>query len=112
METLQTLRERLPEAARDIKLNLQTVLAGGSLTPAQRWGVAVASALASRHPGLSRALVAEARANAGDLVVDDWIEVGLMVAYTQASLTPVNVFDRLDEFWVEEVYTGKDQQPE
>jgi alkyl hydroperoxide reductase subunit D len=80
VETLQTLRERLPEAAKDIKLNLQTVLGGGSLTPAQRWGVAVASALASRHPGLSRALVAEARIHAGDLVVDDAVAAAALMS--------------------------------
>jgi alkyl hydroperoxide reductase subunit D len=71
VETLTTLRERLPEAAKDIKLNLQSVLSGGSLSVGQRWGVAVASALASRHPALSRALVVEARREAGDAVVDD-----------------------------------------
>lgn len=47
-----------------------------------------------------------------DIDEDDWIEFGLMGAYTQASLTPFNGFDRRDQYWVEEVYTGKDQQPE
>lgn len=72
METLAALRERLPEAAKDIKLNLQSVLSsGGALTQSQRWGVAAAAALASRHPSLSRAVLAEARREAGDAVVDD-----------------------------------------
>ena len=47
-----------------------------------------------------------------DIDEDDWIEFGLMGAYTQASLTPFNGFDRRDQFWVEEVYTGKDMAPE
>nr|WP_314259418.1 hypothetical protein [uncultured Devosia sp.] len=47
-----------------------------------------------------------------DIDEDDWIEFGLMGAYTQATLTPFNGFDRRDQFWVEEAYTGKDQQPE
>jgi ornithine decarboxylase len=47
-----------------------------------------------------------------DIDEDDWIEFGLMGAYTQASLTPFNGFDRRDQYWVEEVYTGKDLQPE
>ena len=34
---------------KDIKLNLQAVLQPGSLTPEQRWGVAVACAVASRN---------------------------------------------------------------
>jgi ornithine decarboxylase len=47
-----------------------------------------------------------------DIDEDDWVEFGLMGAYTQASLTPFNGFDRRDQFWVEEVYTGKDVQPD
>jgi ornithine decarboxylase len=47
-----------------------------------------------------------------DIDEDDWIEFGLMGAYTQASLTPFNGFDRRDQYWVEEVYTGKDVAPE
>jgi alkyl hydroperoxide reductase subunit D len=79
VETLATLRERLPEAAKDIKLNLQSVLSGGALTPAQRWGVAVASALAARHPALSRAVLNEARQQAGDAVVDDAVAAAALM---------------------------------
>ena len=51
----RALRDATPEPARDIKLNLQAVLAAeGSLTPAQRWGVAVASAAAARNPRAAR----------------------------------------------------------
>jgi ornithine decarboxylase len=46
-----------------------------------------------------------------DIDEDDWVEFGLMGAYTQASLTPFNGFDRRDQYWVEEVYTGKDMAP-
>jgi ornithine decarboxylase len=47
-----------------------------------------------------------------DIDEDDWIEFGLMGAYTQASLTPFNGFDRRDQYWVDDIYTGKDQRPE
>ena len=47
MENLNALRETLPEAARDVKINLQTVLQPGALSEAQLWGVAVASAYAT-----------------------------------------------------------------
>jgi len=47
-----------------------------------------------------------------DIDEDDWIEFGLMGAYTQASLTPFNGFDRRDWYRVDEIYTGKDVQPE
>jgi alkyl hydroperoxide reductase subunit D len=80
VETLAELRERLPEAAKDIKLNLQSVLAsGGALTSGQRWGVAAAAALASRYPALSRAVLAEARREAGDAVADDAVAAAALM---------------------------------
>lgn len=58
---LETLRSSIPDAAKDIKLNLQAVLAaGGSLSPAQVWGVAIASAIAARNPSLRDAIIGEA----------------------------------------------------
>lgn len=47
-----------------------------------------------------------------DVSEDDWIEFGLMGAYTQASLTPFNGFDRRDWYQVDEIYTGKDVRPD
>lgn len=47
-----------------------------------------------------------------DVDEDDWVEFGLMGAYTQASLTPFNGFDRRDQYLIDEVYTGKELQPE
>ncbi len=41
-----------------------------------------------------------------DIDEDDWIEFGLMGAYTQASLTPFNGFDRRDQYYVDEIFTG------
>ena len=61
MVEIEKLRTRLPEPARDVKLNLQSVLQQSSLTPAQLWGTAVASAIASRNPELARAVLADAR---------------------------------------------------
>ena len=40
MSAVEELRSAIPETAKDIKLNLQSVLQPGALTPAQRWGVA------------------------------------------------------------------------
>jgi alkyl hydroperoxide reductase subunit D len=67
----EALRATLSEEARDIKLNLQAVLQPGTLSPAQRWGVAIASAIAARHPGLTDALVEDARAEVEPAVVED-----------------------------------------
>ncbi|UQA60701.1 carboxymuconolactone decarboxylase family protein [Polyangium aurulentum] len=63
MSAVETIRAQFPDAARDIKLNLQSVLEGDStLSPAQRWGVAIASAIAARNPRLRDALLEDARA--------------------------------------------------
>ena len=57
MRTLESLREALPGYARDLQLNLGSVLtASGSagLTERQIWAVALAAASASRNPGFTR----------------------------------------------------------
>jgi alkyl hydroperoxide reductase subunit D len=68
---LDLLASEIVEPARDIKLNLQAVLAPGSLTPAQRWGVAIASAVTSRNVRLQVAVIADARNEVGPAVVED-----------------------------------------
>lgn len=60
MSALEALRAAIPDAARDIRLNLQSVMQGGALSSEQRHGVAVASAIASRHRPLLLALEADA----------------------------------------------------
>jgi alkyl hydroperoxide reductase subunit D len=71
VEALEALRGAIPDAAKDIRLNLQAVLRGGALSDAQRWGVAAAAAVAARHPGLREAVLAAAEAAAGPAVVED-----------------------------------------
>ncbi|MDP0499779.1 MAG: carboxymuconolactone decarboxylase family protein [Verrucomicrobiota bacterium JB022] len=44
MENTTNLLKTLPEEAKDLRLNLKNLLEEESLTPAQRWGVALASA--------------------------------------------------------------------
>jgi alkyl hydroperoxide reductase subunit D len=69
---LERIRDALPDSARDIKLNLLAVLQGESLSPAQRWGVAITSAITARNPVLRDAVVADAIASGVDAaVVDD-----------------------------------------
>ena len=82
MKHLDLLRDAMPDWARDVKLNLQSVLQGGALTPAQRWGVAVAAAVASRNAALRDATVADARAEVDAAVIDD--------AFAAASLMAMN----------------------
>lgn len=60
---LERIRDGLPDSARDIKLNLLSVLQGEALTPAQRWGVAITSAITARNSALRDAVVADATAS-------------------------------------------------
>jgi len=57
--SLDTLKDRLPEFAKDLKLNLGSLAAEPSLNPQQRAGVFVACALAARNEVTSKALLAE-----------------------------------------------------
>ena len=71
MSSLETLRNALPAAAKDIKLNLQTVLQAESLSLPQRWGVAVASAIAARNPQLKAAVIEQAQREVDANVIED-----------------------------------------
>ncbi|KAB2882408.1 MAG: alkyl hydroperoxide reductase, partial [Kofleriaceae bacterium] len=42
--SLDHLKEKLPDHARDLRINLGVLSAEGTLTPRQRWGTALASA--------------------------------------------------------------------
>jgi alkyl hydroperoxide reductase subunit D len=64
--TLDAIRESIPEYARDLKLNLGSVLtpAGApGLTEAQIWSIALASALAARNAEFAREIEALAGAH-------------------------------------------------
>jgi alkyl hydroperoxide reductase subunit D len=80
MSALDVLRDSIPEPARDIKLNLQTVLQPGSLTPAQRWGVALASAVAAKNHALRDAILTDARSEVGNDVIDDALAAASLMA--------------------------------
>jgi lipoyl-dependent peroxiredoxin subunit D len=59
--TLDTIRDSIPDYARDLKLNLGSVLSPAGapgLSEQQVWGVAVASAIASRNTELARQIEA------------------------------------------------------
>jgi alkyl hydroperoxide reductase subunit D len=54
--TLDDLKARLPDHAKDLRINLAVVTGESTLTPRQHWGVALASALATRQPAVIRAV--------------------------------------------------------
>jgi alkyl hydroperoxide reductase subunit D len=57
--SLQNLRDRLPEYAKDIKLNLGTLAGETVLSEKQRAGTFIASALGARNPDVAAAILAE-----------------------------------------------------
>jgi alkyl hydroperoxide reductase subunit D len=69
MTTLDAIRDSVPDYARDLKLNLGSVLSPAGapgLNEKQIWGVAVASAIASRNVGFANQIEALATAALDD----------------------------------------------
>ena len=71
MNALETLRSAIPDAAKDLRLNLGAVLQPGTLSKEQVWGTAVACAIASRNPQLRQATLEDALTHASAEVVED-----------------------------------------
>ncbi len=70
--TLEALREALPDAAKDLRLNLQSVLRSELLTPDQTWGIALTSAYFLKDDTLRAAILHEVQqAGVSEAVVDD-----------------------------------------
>jgi alkyl hydroperoxide reductase subunit D len=68
--TLEELLETTPAYAKDLKLNLSSLLRQTELNEQQIWGTAVASAIASRNPKLLETLSAEARQHLSSQAMD------------------------------------------
>ncbi|MBI2394666.1 MAG: carboxymuconolactone decarboxylase family protein [Deltaproteobacteria bacterium] len=103
MNALELLRASLPDEARDIKLNLSAVLQGGSgaaLSQAQRWGVAVACAAATRNAALLEATLADAAAHAEAPVISDALAASVVMAMN-------NVFYRFRHMIGKPAYEAK-----
>ncbi|MCU1245707.1 MAG: alkylhydroperoxidase like protein, AhpD family, partial [Acidobacteria bacterium] len=100
MIAVDELRAQMPDAARDIKLNLQSVLQPGVLTTAQRWGVAIASAVAARNPRLRDAVIADARLEVGEEVIDDALAAAALMAMN-------NIYYRFRHMVAKESYAQK-----
>lgn len=79
MEDLDALLERLPDAARDIRLNVKAVLGESSLTAAQTWGAALACAIAVDHQELQRVIRSLASARVEAPVLDDAVAAAALM---------------------------------
>jgi alkyl hydroperoxide reductase subunit D len=100
MQRIEAIRELIPEPAKDIRLNLQTVFQPGTLSAAQRWGVAIASAVAARNAELREAVLADAAAEVDAAVIDDALAAAALMAMN-------NVYYRFRHFMGESAYSSK-----
>ncbi len=100
MSNLDALRDGLPDVAKDIRLNLDSVLRTTSLSVAQRWGVALASALAARQPRLSSAVLEAATAATDPAVVEDATAAAVLMGMN-------NVYYRFRHFVGKETYSTR-----
>jgi alkyl hydroperoxide reductase subunit D len=57
--SIETLKARLPDCAKDLRLNLSSLAAEVTLTEQQRAGTFIAAALASRNPEVTGSIMAE-----------------------------------------------------
>jgi alkyl hydroperoxide reductase subunit D len=100
MHALETLRSAIPEVAKDLKLNLGAVLQPGYLTLEQVWGVAVATAIASRNPQLRQAVLEDALLTVPPSVVEDAKAAAALMAMN-------NVYYRFRHMVEKDEYTQK-----
>lgn len=94
------LAERMPDSAKDIRLNLQSVLETSSLNDAQKWGVAVACAIAARNPELKKAVLEDAATKADAAVIDDGVAATVLMGMN-------NVYCRFRHMILKSVYETK-----
>jgi alkyl hydroperoxide reductase subunit D len=100
MNQIEQIRESLPEVAKDIKLNLQTVFQSTTLTPPQLWGVAVASGYAARNRALAEAIAADAALQVEAGVIEDARAAAALMAMN-------NVYYRFRHMIGKESYSQK-----
>jgi alkyl hydroperoxide reductase subunit D len=100
MSEIERLRELLPEAAKDIRLNLQSVLQSSTLTQEQVWGTAVVSAIASRNKKLIQAVLNDVQGKVDARVIEDAKAAAALMAMN-------NVFYRFRHMVGKESYSSK-----
>ncbi|HEY0467441.1 MAG TPA: carboxymuconolactone decarboxylase family protein [Polyangiaceae bacterium] len=82
MSALEAIRAEIPEVAKDLRLNLSAVLDGGTLAPSERWGVAIAAALAARSRRLAEALIASRPEEVTNKTVEDAVAAAALMGMT------------------------------
>jgi alkyl hydroperoxide reductase subunit D len=82
VNALEAIVAEIPDVAKDLRLNLSTVLDSGALAPSERWGVAIAVALASRSRRLAEALIASRPEEVTTKTVEDALAASAMMGMT------------------------------
>ncbi|MBO0720719.1 MAG: carboxymuconolactone decarboxylase family protein [Blastocatellia bacterium] len=100
MSEIERLRERLPEPAKDIRLNLQSIFQSSVLTQEQIWGTAVASVLASRNKMLAQAVLNDMRGKVDAKVIEDAMAAAALMGMN-------NVYYRFRHMVGKESYSSK-----
>ncbi len=73
LQSIEQVRDALPDYARDLKLNLGSVLSppgAPGLNEKQIWSIALASAIAARNTGFARSIERQARLHLADVEVE------------------------------------------
>jgi alkyl hydroperoxide reductase subunit D len=82
MSALEAIQAEIPEVAKDLRSNLSAVLDSGALAPSERWGVAIAVALASRSRRLAEALIASRPEEVSSRTVEDAVAAAALMGMT------------------------------
>lgn len=93
---LESLRQSLPDYARDVKLNLGTLLGvdgAPELSESQKWGVAVASSLASRSHALTHAIEHDALLLIDEATIEAARAAAAIMAMTNVYYRAVHMAD-------------------
>ncbi len=61
--SIETLKDAIPDFAKDVRLNLSVIANEDILAPQTKWGLVLACAIASRNPQVREALAQEASAH-------------------------------------------------
>jgi alkyl hydroperoxide reductase subunit D len=99
MTTLESLRQALPEYAKDIRLNLGSLLGPeglAELSPAQKWGAAIAATLAARQPALTAVIAAEAAGRIDTATAEAARSAAALMAMTNVYYRAVHMADDAD----------------
>jgi len=60
--SIDALKDRLPDHAKDLRINLGVIAAATALSPRQAWGTAITAAITARNPDVIAAIEAAAAA--------------------------------------------------